>query len=266
MGGSLWHIDALQPRRQQTATAPETAPIAPAPANPPAPAILRRGWRGAGATGPRSHASLPRWLTNRLVEGYKGCLGLWGGRGAGAARLFCVLQAATVRDQAPARGRPRGVPPVALPSLGRAQRAADVSHHGAGQCAADIEDSVAPRAVARPRVLAAPPLACAHTRPRPDALLRTTVDRHRDSRRPRGRLAEGVAARAHRLPARGRRHAGAVGDGVDAAERANGVRRLFNGVPQHPLARGRGVVPRHAGGRRPGDQRDDVAKCGQVRH
>lgn len=52
-----------------------------------------------------------------------------------------------------------------------------------------------------------------------------------------------MAARAHRVPASRRGHARAVGDGVDAAERAHGMRGLPGGVPE--LALGARLQVRH---------------------
>ena len=52
-------------------------------------------------------------------------------------------------------------------------------------------------------------------------------------RRPGG--AEGVAAGQDGVPAGGRRHAPAVGDGVDAAEHPHGLRGIPDGVPQPAL-------------------------------
>ena len=68
------------------------------------------------------------------------------------------------------------------------------------------------------------------------------------------------------VPNCGRGDAGALGDWVDAAERADDLRRLPRRVPRDELGARAPLVRRHARGRGPGHQRDDVAERRAVHH
>ncbi len=185
-------------------------------------------------------------------------------RGVGAGRAGGPGAPARVSHRRSRRLRPRArrtvggsdLGPVAAPPVGRDQPVHGVARdRGVRQEGRTVP--VGARMARIRRARAVPP-------PRPRDEEPASRVRRVPLAPPAPFAAGGVAARAHRHPARGCRHAGAVADRSDAQPHPDGDGILPHQEPAHRLAARRGVVLGHARGRGRSQQPVQLAVGGRV--